>query len=82
MKYLFLSLIIISSNTYSEQNISKEDVQKVVTKSQETRSQIENKKNPRMPANSITNWRDFENVMQRSDEDWDKEVDDIIKEYN
>ena len=82
MKFFTLTIFFISSITFAEQNITKEDVNKLISKSQKTRNQIENKNNPRMPANSITNWKDFENVMKRSDEDWDKEIDDIIKEYN
>ena len=73
---LILLIPTISFSLVDEKNIGK-----TISKSKETRDQIEAQLKTRNPANaSINNWNDFEEVM-KSDNDWENEVNSIIKEY-
>ena len=77
-KLLTLTMIL-SNSAYSE--VYEEQVNRIIKESKKTRAEISESEKNRSPANSIQNWNDFERVMKDNDQNWEKEVNNLIEEY-
>ena len=78
LKLLTLTMIL-STNVYSE--VDEDQINQIISESKRTRAEISESEKNRSPANSIQNWNDFERVMKDNDQNWEREVNNLIKEY-
>ena len=76
---IIFTLILFSFQTIAQ--IDEVNIENLIKKSAKTRKEIKNEK-PRTPAATKNNtWKDFDQLMQKSDTHWDNEIDNLIKTY-